>query len=631
MNSVPGQPELGQAFALLSAGRLSELELAARNLTERYPRSGQAWQLFGVSFLTRGRAHEAIGPLERASELMPENGAIWDNLGVAYFRAGECAAAEACFRRSLTLSPKRLETWVNASANALLAGKPDAAEHYARQAQQLAPGCAEAYLNLGNALARLGQGAKAIENYRYALDLKPGLVDAYLSLGIALEQMGQVDQAMASYRKAVELNPNLTQAHSNLLFMRTHDEHADPKVVFAEHRAFGERLEASLRDAWRPHTNVPDPERRLKVGFVSGDYRKHAAASFIEPLWKHLDKGEIELFAYSNYPREDKVTARLKTYADRWSKVLGLSDDALAEHIRADGIDILVDLSGHTAYNRLAVFARKPAPLQISWLGYPGTSGLSAIDYRPMSRFAAPQGKLDALFTEKLLYLPSAAAPFQPDASAPEVNELPALERGYLTFGSFNRPSKLGDRVVTLWSRVLSALPNSRMLIGSVDEAELRASLIERFSRHGISPDRLDFHPRRPMAEYLALHHEVDVILDTFPYSGGTTSNHAVWMGVPILTLAGDRLSQRQGANLMARLGLHDWVVENEDDYVQRAVRAARELASLADLRAGLRTIRLENPHSQPDLLARCFASAFRAVWRRWCAGLPAESFEVTL
>jgi len=169
------------------------------------------------------------------------------------------------------------------------------------------------------------------------------------------------------------------------------------------------------------------------------------------------------------------------------------------------------------------------------------------------------------------------------------------------------------------------------MLIASVDEAELRASLIERFSRHGISPDRLDFHPRRPMAEYLALHHEVDVILDTFPYSGGTTSNHAVWMGVPILTLAGDRLSQRQGANLMARLGLHDWVVENEDDYVQRAVRAARELASLADLRAGLRAIRLENPHSQPDLLARCFASAFRAVWRRWCAGLPAESFEVTL
>jgi predicted O-linked N-acetylglucosamine transferase (SPINDLY family) len=625
------ESDLRQAYLLLDRGLFSELEIAAKRLTERYPGSGRAWHLLGASFLIRGYNLEAIVPLECASQLMPENGAIWDNLGVANFRAGKCDAAEVCFRRSLMLSPKRLETWVNASANALLAGKPNDAEYYAREALKFTPECAEAYLNLGNALARLGQGAKAIENYRHAVDVKPDLVDAYLSLGIALEQMGQVAEAMASYRKALKLDPDHSQAHSNLLFMITHDEYADPKAVFAEHRRFGERLEASLKTTWRPHANVPDPERRLKVGFVSGDYRKHAAASFIEPLWKQLDKGQIELFAYYNHHVEDEATVRLKPYADRWMKVFGMSDDALAEHIRADSIDILVDLSGHTAYNRLAVFARKPAPLQLSWLGYPGTTGLTAIDYRPLSCFAAPQGKLDAFFTEKLVYLPSTATAFQSNPNAPEVNELPALDRGYLTFASFNRPSKLGNRVIALWSRVLSALPSSRMLIASVDETELRANLIERFRHNGISPDRLDFHPRLPMVEYLALHHEVDIILDTFPYSGGTTSNHALSMGVPVLSLVGDRLSQRQGANIMGRIGLQEWVVESEDDYVERAVRAAGELRSLGALRAGLRDKLSDISSRRPDSVSRGIEAMFRVIWRRWCAGLPVESFELRL
>ncbi|SFC75514.1 Glycosyl transferase family 41, partial [Polaromonas sp. OV174] len=323
------------------------------------------------------------------------------------------------------------------------------------------------------------------------------------------------------------------------MFSISQNEAVDAAALFAEHCRFGAQFEAPLRAQWPQHGNSREPARCLQVGFVSGDLYNHAVASFIEPVLVHLAAyASLSLHAYANHPTDDSVTQRLRGHVKHWHPVVGLSDAALAEKIRADGIDILIDLSGHTSKHRLLSFVRKPAPVQVSWIGYPGTTGLSSMDYYLSDRFILPPGQFDHQFTEKLVYLP-ANAPFLPAAYAPLVNDLPALSHGYLTFGSFNRPSKISRAVIALWSQLLRALPDSRMVLGAMREDDQYDTLTAWFAEERIARERLDFHPRSGMRNYLALHHQVDVCLDTFPYNGGTTTYHALWMGVPTLTLAG--------------------------------------------------------------------------------------------
>lgn len=630
-NRQPQSSAIGELVARLQAGRGAEVEAGARQLLERFPDSGVTWQLLGAALLVGGRFLDAVAPLERAGVLLPGNAAVWDNLGLAHFRSGDCQAAERCFQRSLELAPQRLEAWVNAAANALLAGEAELAEARARRALELVPDCPEAHLNLGNALAKSGRPTLAVGHLRRALERNPQLFDAWLSLGIAQEHLGQVAEATASYRAALALRPDDAQAWSNLLFMRSHDELADPQAVCADHRSFGERLEAPLRDTWRPHDNDRDPDRCLRVGFVSGDFREHAVATFIEGLWQDFDRRRVQVFAYYNYPVEDAASHRLKALADGWTRIFGLPDEVLAAQLRAARIDILIDCAGHTAYNRLPLFARRPVPVQVSWLGYPATTGLSAIDYRLVSVFAAPNRDLDHLFTERVAYLPCVLASFTPHADSPEVGALPAAGRGYVTFASFNRPSKLGERVIALWSRVLRAVPDARLLLGSVDDAALQERLTRDFAAQGVAAERLAFRPRLPMREYLRLHREIDIILDTFPYTGGTTTNHALWMGVPVLTLDGVTLAQRQGPSILRRRGLDDWVADSEEDYLRRASHFAADLDALAALRASLRDRFPAAGTQAASTPARCLESAFRAMWRRWCAGLPAARLDVVL
>lgn len=658
------QSELQQAFVLLNAGRFSELEILTGRLVERNPHNGLAWQLFGVSFLSRGRTLEAITPLERACELLPRNEAIWDNLGVANFHIGRHETAAICYERSLAISPNRFTTLVNAASNAAALGRFADSEYFALAALRIEPNSAEGYLNLGNAQAELGRYANAMDSYMQALNLRPNMPDALLSQGALLERMGrdkeaikvlhrgleinpdywqayvnlakahsnrgEATEAIENYRRAIRINPGATQAYSSMLMMMLHADALDPDFVFREHLGFGKACENLAKTLWQPHLNARNPGKRLKVGFVSGDLRAHVAAYIIEPLWRCLDRCLVEMVAYHSYPHEDEVSARLKPLVDGWHNVFGISDDALADRIRMDQIDILVDLSGHTAHNRLPLFARKPAPVQIAWLGYPGTTGLSAIDYRIITSFSAYADKLHAQFSERLVYLPC-SAPFQPMLNAPGVSELPALKRGHVTFANFNRPNKIGARAIALWCRVLNAIPNARMLIGAVNHEELKASLTERFGRFGISSKRLDFCPPLELHDYLALHHEVDIILDTFPYAGGVTSMHALWMGVPVLTLLGQTMQERMGAAVLGKANLHDWAVESEEDYLQKATAAVDDLASLATLRGSLRTRMRDNLAGQPEHVARCFEAAFRMMWQRWCDGLPPENFEVVL
>jgi predicted O-linked N-acetylglucosamine transferase (SPINDLY family) len=373
------------------------------------------------------------------------------------------------------------------------------------------------------------------------------------------------------------------------------------------------------------HSNVRDPARRLRIGFVSADFRNHAVANFIEPVLEGFARdAQLTLYSYYNYASQDATTERIKGYFSSWDQVVGLSDEALAQKIREDGIDILVDLSSHTAHNRLLVFARKPAPVQVSWIGYPGSTGLHAMDYYLSDRHCLPEGQFEDQFTEKIVRLP-AASPFLPLRDAPPVNALPALTNGYITFGSFNRPNKITRGVIALWSNLLKAVPDARLVLGAMPQDSEGNVWLAWFEQEGIDAQRLTFYPKKAMGEYLALHHQVDICLDTFPYNGGTTSWHAISMGVPTLTLAGETVAGRSGACILGQVGLESFVAQSKEEFVQKGRQWATDIQSLSQLRAGMKSRFEQSAAGKPEVVTAGLAQAMRVMWQRWCKNLPAQ------
>jgi protein O-GlcNAc transferase len=663
--SLPAASSASLSAGLLSAwqsrfrsGDIADCEKLAREFVGACPKAGKAWQLLGASLLAQDRIDEALHVLRRAGKLAPKDWSIWDNFALALQRHADFSGAAQAFRTSLKLAPAQAGVWSNAAANQFESGNCAEALRLAREAIRLAPDLAVAHLNAGNALSATGRRAEAeaafiravslqpnlcqallslgreqnlrgnldgaIATTRRALAIEPGYADAHVNLASYLNSLGDVADAAVHYRRALELKPELTSAGSGDLYCSLHDERLSPEDISAAHRKFGERIEAPFRAKWRRHANSPEPDRRLRLGFVSGDLRDHPVARFLEPVWRTLDRAQFELIAYDAQPAEDATSARLRAMAPHWTNAAAMPDAQLDARIRADRIDILFDLSGHTAGGRLPVFARRPAPIQMSWIGYPGTTGLSAIDYRLVDRIAAPPGRFDHLFTERLAYLPFMTV-FDRPGNLPDVAEPPMLGAGRITFGSFNRVNKLGERTVELWARVLKRIPASRLLVGALPDQRVAEQLRQRFAAAGIGQERLELRPRLDLAAYLQLHNEVDILLDTLPFSSGTTANFALWMGVPTLTLAGNSLIQRLGASRMAAARLEAFVAESEDDYVDRAVAWSGRPAELARLRAGLREQMQANTISQATELARALEGRLREMWRRWCAGLAPE------
>lgn len=595
---LPAPREIDKLVALYQQRRFAEAQALARSLTLRFPRYAYGWKILGAALLAQGQHAQALLPMQTAAELSPEDAETHRNLGIARKMNGRLAEAEASCRRAL----------------------------------EIAPADAKAHNHLGIVLKEQGRFIEAEVHYRRAVELTPTYVDGHSNLGSVLQVQGRLPEAEASLRQTLALKPDDAGSHSALLFCMSQNEAVDAAALFAEYCRFGAQFEAPLRAQWQPHSNSREPERCLQVGFVSADLRNHAVASFLEPVLLHLATyASLSLHAYANHRTDDSVTQRLRGYVKHWHPVAGLSDAALAEKIRADGIDILFDLSNHTGHNRLLAFARKPAPVQISWIGYHGTTGLSGMDYYLTDRFLLPPGQFDHQFTEKLVHLP-AGAPFLPSAEAPPVNDLPALGNGYLTFGSFNRPSKLSRTVIALWSQLLRAAPTSRMVLGAMLPDGQYDTLTAWFAGEGIARERLDFHPHSSMQDYLALHHQVDACLDTFPYAGGTTTFHALWMGVPTLTLAGSTIAGRTGAGILGHVGLDAFVAQDAVAFVRQGLSlAADDFSALARLRAGLRERFAQSAPGQPALIAASLERALRTMWQRWCAGLPTGSFEISM
>lgn len=576
-----------------------------------------------------GKLEEALACYEKALAVNREHLAACRGKGIVLLKLGRSDAAIEWFNKALTIEPDSAEIYRDLSQVYLELGKHREAEESSRKALTLRPLYPSAQNYLGMALRSLGKLSEAEQCYRAGLANDPDSHMFHNNLGGTLLAQGRMPEAVASFRRALEINPQFlttdaSLCNSNLLFCQSHSEKQDAQTLFDEHCRFAERFEAPLQSAWPKHANPREPDRKLQVGFVTGDFCGHVVAQFVEPALSHLSGyRELSLHAYYNNTVEDNETQRLKGYFKYWHPVARLTDDALAKQIGEDGIDILVDLSGHTGLNRLLAFARKPAPVQVSWLGYPGTTGLQAMDYYVADQLVLPTAQFHDQFTEKIVHLP-ALAPFQPNGLAPPVNALPALTNGFVTFGSFNRASKINRTVVAWWAELLRAVPTARMLIEGVPED---SQCIQWLTQEGISHERLNWHGRNGLQAYHRLHHQVDICLDTFPYNGATTSWSAVWMGVPTLTLAGSTPAGRYGAAIMGQMGLVDFVADNQQDFVRKGVYWTNHLAELADLRSGMRVRFGQSAVGQPDLIAAALTNALRTMWQRWCSGLPAESF----
>ncbi len=649
----PSQEDAAAIMVLYQQARYRDAELHARSLTTRFPTHGFGWKALGVMLQKQGRFKEALEVKQRSAELLADDPEAQNNLGNALLKLDRFDEAAACYRKALALRSDYAEAesglgitlqqlghlaeaearcrralilrpdFADASSNLGIvlqdAGRPNEAEASYRRALHVDPNHADAWNNLGITLQRLSCLAQAEASHRKAIELNPGYADAYTNLAGCLQQQARLSEAEACYRRAIELNPGQLNAYTNLLFCLSHNPCTTPEALFAEHLRVGAIFEAPHHSSRQPHRNPPDPERTLQVGFVSADLRVHATSHFIEPALIHLaHQPSLAVHIYANHVLEDEVTARLRAHIPRWDRVVGLSDDALAAKIRADQIDLLVDLSGHTGGHRLTMFARKPAPLQCGWIGYLGTSGMQCIDYYLADHFYLPPGEFDRFFTEKLLHLPT-IAPFQPRENAPPVNPLPALANGYLTFASFSRMGKLGPEVVALWSELLHALPGSRMLLGAMAGEREFAGPASWFAANGIAADRLDFHLGVRMEDYLKLHHQVDICLDPFPFTGATTTGHALWMGVPTITMAGRTAPGRLGGAMLQRAGLDSFVASSPEDFVSKGLRWAQDLDSLAQLRATLRDRVRQSSLGQPEAFAQDISQAFRGIWRTWC------------
>jgi predicted O-linked N-acetylglucosamine transferase (SPINDLY family) len=652
----PDYPEAHNnlGFALAEKGRLDEAVAALERALALQPDYPEAYNNLGNALKAMGRLDAAIAALGRAIALRPEYAEAQNNLGVAFAEQGRYDQAIAALRQALALRPDYPEAFRNLGLALAETGQLDAAFSALGRALALRPNYAAALSNLGNILLKQGRFDQAIDVYRRAIASKPDFAEAYSNLGIALKDAGRLDESVEALRRSIALRPDHAEVHNNLgstLLAQGDREHAleayhralalrpsyfaaHSNVLMCEqyqsgvtlaglaraHAEWDERHAAPYRAGWKPWDLNRDPERPLRLGFVSADLRRHPVGFFLVRVLENLDRRSASVICYHSSAVRDDMTDRLAAAANEWHDVFGLDDAALAARVRTDQIDILFDLAGHSANHRLLVFAQRPAPIQISWIGYVGTTGLKAMDYLIADRFHVPSRALEH-YCERVLTMPDGYVCFEPPAEAPAVGPLPALGRGSFTFGSFNNLSKITPEVITLWAGIVRRVPGSRLLLvtPALDSTTARERIGAAFVAAGGDPARLELRGAQPRGELLAGYNTIDLALDPFPYSGGVTTCEALWMGVPVVTWPGETFAGRHSLSHLSNVGLTETVAANPGEYVELAVRLAADLPRLAAIRAGLRDRMARSPLCDGPRFARHLMTVLREVWRHWC------------
>jgi predicted O-linked N-acetylglucosamine transferase (SPINDLY family) len=656
--------ELQLGFSHQAAGRLVEAEQIYRRVLRAHPGYAEAWHLLGIVAGERGEYEKAAELIGKAIGFQETNHNYHANLGRMFSYLGAHARAESCYRRAVALNP--VCAHYSGLGNALRAQDKfaEAVESY-RQALAVDPNFAEAYRNLGDTFNLQGRLEEALAQYRHALSLDPHAADIHSNLGAMLALLGRSEEAVSSYRRAVELNPGMAAGYSNLAtalqaigdldgaldnfrkalalepdYLRMRDRakaeqalrasvhdtvlyimsiHAgcSPADYLAEARRYGGKLAAMAK----PYTRWPQCEAssgRLRVGLVSADLRNHSVGFFLEGVVAHLKSSGIDLIAYSVVPTEDELTARIKPNFSEWHSLAELGDQAAARKIHDDGIHILIDLGGYTANNRMPLFAWKAAPIQVSWLGFWAGTGLDTIDYVICDPWSLPSGERQQ-FIEQPWYLPETRLCFTVSQDDIPCGPSPALANGFITFGCFNNITKMNAAVVALWARILARVENSRLILKSplFKDDSIRQSTWQRFAAHGIEHERLILQEASERNAYLASYNQIDIALDPFPFAGGTTSIDGLWMGVPLITLRGDRMIAHQGESILQNLGLQDWIAEDEDTYMEMATAKAADVAALVQLRTTLRARLLASPLCDAERFARNLERALQEMWSK--------------
>jgi len=618
------EPDHAEAWHLLGVIQTQQgdpsgaIECIARAIG-RAPGEGAYHNSLGEAYRRLGRNRDAIDSFRQAIALQADLAAAYNNLGNALCGLGRLREAVGAYREALRLQPDSADACTNLGCALKNLGEVAEAIACHRRAVELAPGFAAAHSNLGRALQADGRLDEAVQCYAEALRLRPEFPEALVNLGNACKDQGRLDDALDCYGRAMQIQPGFVAAHSNLLYTLLFHPEADAVAICQAHRAWSRRHASALAGEIRPHGNDRSPDRRLRVGYVSPDFRHHAVGQFLLPLLETHDHRQLEVFCYSSVQRPDATTARCQAASDAWREASGLSDAELAELIRQDRIDILVDLTLHMEGSRLLVFARRPAPVQVTYLGYCGTTGLDMVDYRFSDPYMDPADTDPPIYAETTIRLPETYWCYRPIFEAPPPNVRSPSDHGGVTFGCLNNFCKVSRPAIDAWCRLLCAVPQSRLLLHAHPGSH-RDRLKAIAAEHSIEPGRIEFSGYLPTADYFGLYQQIDVALDPFPYCGGTTTCDALWMGVPVVTLAGRTAVGRGGVSILSSMGLTELIAQDADAYVRVAAGLARDLPRLAKLRSTLRERMLASPLTDAPRFARHVEGAFRQMWRRWCA-----------
>ncbi len=598
---------------LLEKGETARAARLCRQYCKQHPGDVEAWSLLGMILGQTGEAEPARQCFRKVLDLAPDNGLAHYNYANACKGAGDLQEALEHYRHALRLNPAFAPAHFNLGNVLVQLDEIDQAIHHYRHAVRLEPGYVRAYNNLGSALQRQIRIKEAIDSYRQAIALAPSVAESHYNLATALQDHGDFSAAVASYRQALSLNPGHQLARSNLLYLLSYNVMCDPEQMLREHREW-DRIHGGKARAqtFQPfHHAFSSP--RIRVGYVSADFRQHVVSHFFEPLLRQHDRDQVEVFCYAEVRKPDTMTRRLRDEAEHWRFISGRDDRTVAQMIHDDGIDILVDLGGHTVNNRLKVFTYKPAPVQATYLGYFTTTGLSTMDYWITDACLHPRDTVE-LATEQLYRLPRCFLCYQPPDDAPQVAPAPH-EDDAVTFGCFNNLVKISSRAIALWSRVLHAMPRSTLLLKSKQMADktLQQELLQRFARHGIPAERIETMPHtRTFREHLDTYRKVDIALDTVPRSGFTITAEALWMGVPVVTLAGARFIERVSMDMLHSIGLQELVAHTEEEYVGIAAGLAGDLERRMALRRNLRGRMAASELCDGKSLAAALEQAYR-------------------
>lgn len=613
-----------QALHHLKEGNLVRAEELYRAILSLQPDDVNALHFLGVLCHRRQRYDEAESYIRKALLIRPDYMDAHNNLGILLQEMRRYDEAIVAYEKALQLKPDADQVLFNLGTLYAAMKKTRQAIDYFHRSLQSNPHFMQAYVRLGGLFLELGQGDLSVRCYSRALQMNHNQTEhaeIMNAIAIALDTQYKLDEAEPYLSAATSVNPPFWPAHHNRLMLMCYRTEYSTEEIFAAHRRCASLMEKDSSQA--VHANDCVSERRLRIGYVSPDLRKHSVTYFFEPVLAAHNKEQFEIYCYSILPDEDETTERLKRHADHWREMWRLTDRQAVECIRDDRIDILVDLAGHTGHNRLRMFAEKPAPVQATWLGYPATTGLTAMDYRIADALTDPAGETERYYSEKLIRLPRTFLCYLPDRESPEISDLPVVSTGSVTFGSFNKLSKVTREMIALWSRILKGLPKSRLTMktASFSDKATCGRISDLFAAEGVESDRLTLMPwASSTGDHLGVYRQVDIALDTYPYNGTTTTCEALWMGVPVVTLAGNAYGGRVGASILTNIGLPHLIAAAPEDYMRITLNLASDIGTLRELRKNLRGMMKESPLMNYHQFTRNLETAYRVVWRQWCA-----------